>query len=221
MEMIRLNLSVVVVAESHNPSILHPSFLTSQKIVPPEWDLAEPPICTPPFSVIKYRNGIVFSVEQNKFQILQSPVTDDWRETRIHKLAKKYIKKLPHVRYTAVGLNTAVALPHQRAGWFLAERFFKIDKCTGGRLKPESAAFKLVYPLRRSATLNVGCDPGRVKDGEGGEKEAIIVQANYHHELTASDNYGRVEQASRILSKFVDRCEHFYNDVLEVLFQDV
>ena len=47
-----LNRAVVVLAREHNPTILHPSFLGAQGIVPKDWQLAEPPMCTPPLSMV-------------------------------------------------------------------------------------------------------------------------------------------------------------------------
>jgi len=56
-----LQASVVVTAESHNPTILHPHFLKTQGIVPPDFEPAESPVCTPPLAIVKYRNGLNYT----------------------------------------------------------------------------------------------------------------------------------------------------------------
>src|SRR5690348_7266953 len=97
--------SVVVLAQDHNPSILHPSFLASQGIVPEEWQCAEPPICTPAFSVTSYANGVVFTVESHRFQVQDKNPQGNGSTSPAPELAARYIRKLPYVRYRAVGIN--------------------------------------------------------------------------------------------------------------------
>jgi hypothetical protein len=42
------DLTLVVVARNHNPTILNPDFLKSTHIVPEHWELAAPPFCVEP-----------------------------------------------------------------------------------------------------------------------------------------------------------------------------
>ena len=100
-----LNTSIVVLASQHNPSILHPSFLQSQGIVPNDWETLEPPICTPVFASVKYQNGIVFTVEQNKFQVIDNQTKDNFDKSLMPELVIRYCEHLPHVHYNAVGIN--------------------------------------------------------------------------------------------------------------------
>src|SRR4051794_1104305 len=72
-----LKASVVVAAREHNPTILHPAFLVAQEIVPPDWELAKDPICTPAFAIVTYRNGITFSVEGSRFQVSDTKLRID------------------------------------------------------------------------------------------------------------------------------------------------
>src|SRR5438094_3822819 len=59
-----LNTVIVILARGLNPSVLHPSFLLSEGIVPPDWRPSEPPVCTPKVSIIKYTNGISFLIDE-------------------------------------------------------------------------------------------------------------------------------------------------------------
>ncbi len=120
-----MNASVVVVARDHNPTILHPAFLESQGIVRSDWQLAEPPICVPPASVVKYANGIVFTVDLNRFQVLDNGVPEEILGGRVRELAIAYIDRLPHVRYTAVGVNFRAFAEHADPERFLIDRFLK------------------------------------------------------------------------------------------------
>jgi hypothetical protein len=120
-----LNTSVVVVAQEHNPTILHPAFLAAEGIAPQDWKPAAPPICTPAFSFVKYGNGIVFTVESNRFSVTDESPSGEVAESLAPKLAISYVEKLPHVRYTAVGINLHGFVLCETPEAFLIARFLK------------------------------------------------------------------------------------------------
>src|SRR5438045_2085920 len=100
-----LNTSVGVVAREHNPTILHPAFLTAQGVVPKEWELARKPLCTPAFSTVTYSNGIAFAVDNARFRVSDSTPPTDLGLSRVASLASGYLSQLPHVRYTEVSFQ--------------------------------------------------------------------------------------------------------------------
>ena len=53
-----IELSVVLVADSNNPSILNPDFLHYNKIVDKGHGVLDSPISTPGFSQVAYENGV-------------------------------------------------------------------------------------------------------------------------------------------------------------------
>ena len=103
------SVSVVVTAEFHNPSILNQSFLVSQEIVSKDWEVEEA-ITTPPFSVLRYSNGIQWIVEQSKLTVSEKPESSFKDEYQVHQLANRYLEKLPHVPYRSLGLNCQVSM---------------------------------------------------------------------------------------------------------------
>jgi hypothetical protein len=208
----KLNVSVVVLANIHNPSILHPAFLGSQGIIPPKgFELAEPPICTPPFSVVKYRNGITFTVESTKLQVLQAPPPPELKDSPVPELAANYISKLPHVRYTAVGINISVFLKHPEPEKFLIERFLVASNCNVDSLLLRSTSLRFVYSVN-GYSLSLSFDPGSsVYEESSGPSKGIIVNANYHMEFTAND---ALRKATDAITDFRKRCEHFERVVI-------
>ena len=211
MEIKKLNVSVVVLAMDHNPTILHPSFLESQGIVPKDWQLAEPPICTPPLSVVKYKNGINFSVESRKFQVVQAPPPDKLEDSEVPVVAIKYVEKLPYVRYTAVGINMVALIKDPEPEKTLINKFLVVEKCSVGGLNLESASLRLVYPMEKGR-LNLSCEPGTI---ESEQLKGIVVNANYHTDCPGSNP---VQELKEIVFKFPDRCKHFEKTVLKKLF---
>src|SRR2546428_392286 len=107
METHLIQFSVVVVGEAHNPTILNPDFLAIREIVPKEWgwEVLSPAITTPPFAIVRYTNRVSITVEHGKLQVADLGVGDDPTGSKAAEIARRYVNTLPHVRYTAVGIN--------------------------------------------------------------------------------------------------------------------
>ncbi len=98
------NFSIVVLAQAHNPSILNPDFLKNNGIIAPSFK-PNNVICTPPLSQVSYIEGLSIVAEFEKLQFIDIKKERIPFESPIPEIAIKYIKTLPHVQYTAVGLN--------------------------------------------------------------------------------------------------------------------
>jgi hypothetical protein len=195
-----LNTSVVILAEAHNPTILHPTFLSGQKIVPPEWELAESPLCTPAIAVARYKNEVVFMAEIGKFQIVD---TQPRRDPPIAQLAAKYIEALPHVHYVAVGINFAGFAENDTPAHWLQERFFKSGPWST-QYEAEAAGLKFAYPADQ-AMLTI--DAGTVQqDPKQSAQACILFNCNYHSSLSKDNAVG---DAKRVLELFPQRLKHF------------
>ena len=99
--------SVVIAANSNNPTILNQDFLYHNGIVPKDWPLSNntPPIITPAFSQIIFDNGFKIMAEPNR--VLFEQPRDQIQELDIIcvDIAKRYLLTIPHVPYTAIGIN--------------------------------------------------------------------------------------------------------------------
>jgi len=204
MEIELLNTTVVVLADEHNPTILHPAFLAAQGVVPEDWELAEQPLCTPAFSVAKYANGIAFLVESSRLMVTEERPDGNPIESRIPGLATAYVEKLPHVRYKAVGVNFSAYCLRQYPEQFLIERFLK-----GGPWNDETRPMKafgarFVYQVE-DAVLRLGLDGGQVHR-EGKSESAILINGNYHSELPDEKP---VKALRTLVARWGERLGHF------------
>ena len=181
MELELLNASVVVLAQEHNPTILHPAFLAAQGIVPREWECGEPPICTPAFSIVKYKTGITFTVEGNRLVVTEEKPAGNPDESEVPKLALAYVQKLPHVRYRALGVNFAGCCLREDPERFLIETFLKAGPWNDETRPMKALGARFVYQLE-DAILRMGLDGGQVSR-EGESASAILVNGNYHSEF--------------------------------------
>lgn len=214
MKLAILNTSVVVLAQDHNPTILHPAFLSKQQIVPEVEKLQAPPICTPAISVVKYSNGLVFMVETNKLQVTDNAPGADHGAARPPRLATQYIEALPHVRYTAVGINFTGFAERQKPEVWLRERFLKPGPWTSSPLTPTSAALRFVYALS-GWSLNLSLDTGSIISPPAKEStQGIILSANYHTDLQGEDP---LREATEAVSAFSQHLSHFLETASIVL----
>jgi len=207
-----LNTSVVVAARDHNPTVLHPAFLASQQIVT-NVDLSEPPICTPAFAVVKYVDGLVFTVERERFQLSDSRLRDDFSSSDIPQLAAKYIKTLPHVRYTGAGINLTALVECDHPEALLISRFLKPGEWNDEALPVKALGLNFAYDVPR-AVLRLSCEAGTVKHPELGEKRGILLTANYHTDLPEPE---ALKEAEVVISLYPERCAHFSKTAKRVL----
>ena len=208
-----VNASVVINASHHNPSILHPSFLTSQQIVAPDWALAEPPICTPPLSIVKFRQGLVFTAEAEKLQVMDNSPADPPAQSMVPELASKYIETLPHVAYTAVGVNFKGFIEVVDASSFLIRTFLQAGPWNDGGLLAQSIGIRFVYEAD-GAKLRLSLDGGSLSRSTGPSRNGIVVDANYHVALPPE---GVLGHATAALARFSDRCRHFDETLRSIL----
>ncbi|MFV1964318.1 MAG: hypothetical protein ACC628_02760 [Pirellulaceae bacterium] len=204
MELELLNTSVVVIAQDHNPTILHPAFLTSQEIVPEDWQVADVPLCTPAFSLAKYKNGITFNVESNRLVVTEEKTAGNPENSKIAELAISYAKKLPHVRYKATGVNFNGFCLCKDPEQFLIARFLREGPWNDEPQPMKALGTRFLYAIE-GAVLRFGLDGGQVN--RGGEPEpAILVSGNFHVELP---NEKPLEALERLLSRWSERRDQF------------
>lgn len=166
------NVSVVVTAEYHNPSILNPDFLVSRGIVPAEWTVAET-LTTPPVSVVKYTNGITWTVDQLRLTVAENCGPEFGSHYKSHALVTTYLKQLPHAPYRGLGLNCQVSKLHRDPLRWLVERF----AVEWLRNDPQVLGMKPALVLNaESALCNITFGDAARDDGS-----CVIAECNLHH----------------------------------------
>lgn len=201
MKLTIINTSVVVTAQNHNPTVLHPSFLEKQGIVSGV-DLSEPPICTPAFAVVKYANGLTFTTELNKFQVVDNQRHEDFSASQIPDLTITYIKSLPHVSYTGVGINLVGLIECENPDTVIIDRFLKQGDWNDESLKVKDLRLRFTYDVS-DAVLNVSCTAATVQSEALGKRTGIALDVNYHTEVSS------LEHAENAINHYDERWNDF------------
>ncbi len=194
MEAQLIQFSTVVVGKIHNPSILNPDFLSVNGIVPNDWgwEVAET-VTTPPFAVVRYANGVAVTVEFNKLQVTDVDVRDDPTTSKAAEIATNYVHTLPHVRYTAAGLNFQTVVAVESPETYLKERFVKAGPWNTEKRQLSAAGLRLVYALGNEGRVTLSLDAGEAQNsGDKTKKKVVIANANFHRDCGEHPDHEQV-----------------------------
>lgn len=124
--------SVVIVAASHNPSVISNAFLTETKLIPDFAAIDERKLLiTPALSQIVFNNQTTLQLDPERLSITTIGDSDYAAQ-----LGDQYCKTLPYIKGTAIGINSTVNIKDfDFANWFTKMKsidfrggtFFSID----------------------------------------------------------------------------------------------
>jgi hypothetical protein len=216
-------LSIVVVAEKHNPTILNPDFLYRNQIVPEDWKQVQDPICTPPLARVVFESGVGIETQFDKVIFTERDATSIPEGTVLAEVALRYIGTLPHVSYRAVGIN-----PHGFVECDSEEavRLFLLGTLIGEGPwrkvgdKPPHAAVRLIYTFGDcQCTLSV--EEARARPGEGGaQKPVVTFRANFHRALAADSHNRQLDRLLQVIRGWRNDYELFERIVGETFLRE-
>jgi len=191
---ILIEVSCVVLANAHNPSILNPDWLEANGLLPKEltWELIGPIIVTPALARVVYQNGVSILLETGKLIITLGNVQDYEggipATDLVSGIASRYIAVLTHIPYGAVGNNFKIMQECEGASQKLVRAFGNNGPWKEGL---DSVQTKFSYKVSEETVCNLDVSPGTVgkatTDSPPTEQEIILCAVNYHHEVQGSD----------------------------------
>lgn len=197
-------IAVVIVGENHNPSILNPDFLWHNDIVPEGLEVSGPVIGTPAFSRVVYASGLRIDSEPGRISFAESirggqpPVCPG--------VARRYLRAVPHVRYTAVGVNPGTIL--DATGQFAPAGLLK----AGSRMQFDgvspSAEIMLIYRLD-GQTVNLTVKTGRDPNGV---KKVVAFHGNFHRNIE-----GEKSESHMVAHAIVGEWEKYAADFIRLV----
>ena len=207
-----VEVSSVVVANAHNPSILNPDWLQANDVLPGDsegWKVAEPPFTTPLLSRIRYLNGLLVVLDAARlslaFNLAEQEV--DGPDQTIVSLAQAYVTTLKHIPYAAVGSNFKAFVPCENAHNVLVGKFG-----SGGAWRADLATLsvKLNHRLDEQCVRLVD-----VAGTEFEEREGVSLSANYHRKTvdcpSTLDALGKLREDLQNFDRFVTMFEEEFS----------
>ena len=204
--------SVVVVAQSNNPTILNPDFLRHNGIVSSSRALRDdrPLFTTPVVSEVSFDEDLTVRAEPQRITFAQTGSGLAPENIDCPAIAKGYLRTVPHVPYTALGLNPRAVIlnpPFARLSKVLyAEgNWMSFSGATPGfELK---AAYQLID---RRLTLTI-------QEAEG---DTLLCEANIHRDVRETNQQMRVNTILSMLDCWKDDLDQFYSVVNQALVLD-
>jgi len=185
--------SVVLVADSHNPSILNPDFLIRNEIVPNDWvvDQSQPVLTTPAFSQFRYLSGVSFTIDPSKL-IIQD-VLPEGEIFPVPEIALSYLRNVPHVKYHALGINFDKSLvfnSEEHARNFQKESFLKEGSWNMNGALSEFVA-KFIYVFDGCKCNVTFSSPVKLRAASEDQEplHALILSANFHHDFKTIEKH--------------------------------
>jgi hypothetical protein len=180
--------SVVVLAQAHNPTILNPDFLKHNNIVSEKFTVKNF-ICTPPIAQVSYAEGISIVAEFEKIQFIDETAERLPNQSPIPTIAIKYIETLPHVNYTAAGINFMGHFKFKNAEsvrTFIIKKFVKGGPWLLSKDEIVDVGLNFVYSdgnMKRTININ----PGEYKKAGNEPIPVIALRYNQHFEAKDKD----------------------------------
>ena len=196
------SVSVVVTAQSHNPSILTHEFLVNSGVVPSDWVAIET-VGIPPFSLIRFQNGVQWTLDESRLIVAESCESSFQDSYQVHTSVTEYLRKVDYVPYRSLGLNWAVYLDTDAPSEWLIKRFLKDGPWTHGKHELVSMKPRFTFD-NDGVALNLAFGDQAVT--QGGLEKKIFVDCNVHHEgpLNATQLRDAIDQWEKHQSVIVD-----------------
>lgn len=179
--------NVVLLAQNHNPSIVSPGWLRENGLVD---ETPENFLHTPTISLFQSQTFQLI-VDPQRLQLLLR-VLDEGNLQRLQMAATKYLKILPHIPYSAIGLNFHwTALAEQLGeGFSLTERLFvsKSGRAWQERLFKKVRVGSIVHDFSERYRLRLVVEPQATQDGN------LTLDFNYHFDLESGKEIVAVDQ---------------------------
>jgi len=211
--------AIVIVAKSHNPSILNPDFLFHNKIVPKNWELVGSPISTEPLAHVKYVQGVSIVAQFEKLIFSEMVAGKSPGNFKVPNIAKKYTEVLPHVDYTAVGINIkghAIASSSSEAESYATDKLIADGSWRDFRNSQLISVPKFIYILP-DGKLTITVDNGVFPDGMGANQPVVIFGSNVHRDLKGDNSSQKLKSIAFIVDNYKEDISTFNSLVNDTL----
>jgi hypothetical protein len=210
-----VQLSVVIPAKSHNPTLLNPDFLSIRDIVPAAWgwELAKDAhFTTPAGSQVLYTNRVAVFVDQSRVQVIDNG--EELTSSKIVDIARGYVTILPHIPYTAVGINFQSIVETNSPRDYLKSRFVKNGPWDTSAHPVIGAGVRFLYGLPGEGELLISLDAAQFDLADSKSSEVILINGNCHR---SCHGYPSEQQALTHLARFNDDLTLYRSILADVL----
>lgn len=204
-----VEISVVLVATSNNPSILNPDFLRYNNIVDESWKVQEPHFSSPAYSQVTFGSGLTVKADPERVIFEQRADKLATEDIVSPKIAFRYVKNVPHVPYRAIGINPkAFVLSKGNSAHKVEDAL--MDKGAWMSFKDLTPQVQLKFLYRyseRTITFDVA---EASKEGTiGGNSHGFVYLGNFHRDIRDTKQKERLRKLSQIIESWKEDLSDF------------
>ena len=202
-------LSVVLVADNIDPSIINPDFLRHNGIVGSDLKTEQPPASTPVLSQATFEGGLSVVALPDRFNVMQQGEAST-EDIVAPDIAKCLLEKVPHPAYKAIGINPTCFRPLDDASEGVATALIEGGKWMAfGGISPVFF-LKAVYSYEdRQITMDV--QDVKRRESDGSETSGLLFTANVHRDISETIQEQRIARLMSVLSGWKDDLSDFKN----------
>ena len=198
-----VELSVVLVATSNNPSIINPDFLSHNGVIEKGRRLQEDPVATPVFAQVVYEDGLAVRADPERVMFVQSAASGASLTSIVcPRMAEGYVRAVSHVPYRAVGINPKLHVDLDEAG------SARVANALDGRgswlsFKDSEPEVQLKTIYRFSARQIIMDILGAARRRPGGRQfRGLLFQGNVHRELEQTNSQTRIDALISVIGNW-------------------
>ena len=205
-----VEISVVLVATSNNPSILNPDFLQYNNIVDGNWQVQEPHVSTPAYSQVAFEGGLTVKADPGRIVFEQKGDKLAIKDIVCPQIANRYVKNVPHVPYRAVGINPkGFGLSKGNSADRVANALIEKGAWMSFKELTPKIQLKAVYPYNdRTITFDVA--EARKKGVDGSDLSGLLYQGNFHRDIPETKPKVGIKRLSYIIQSWKEDLSDFH-----------
>ena len=206
-----IELSVVLIADNIDPSMINPDFLRYNDIVDQSLQTEPSSISTPVFSQVTFEGGLTVTAQADRFVFVQrgEALTEDVVSSP--NTARRFLEKIPYPAYKAIGINSMGAKlldPGYVSG--VADALIERGAWMAFRDVSPILSLKATY-LYENRQITMDVHDAKRRDADGSEQLGLLFVANIHRDVSEADQGRRIASLMSILSAWKHDLSDFKN----------
>ncbi|WP_445214872.1 hypothetical protein [Brasilonema sp. UFV-L1] len=201
---------------------MNPDFLKYNQIVPRDWELAMPPICTPPISQVVFKNGVNIVAQSDRVSFWEA-LDPEHLVFQVPDISSKYIEIVPSVDYRAVGINInahIVAEKKEDNQDTVLTKVIAAGKWKNFQGKSPNAVVQFMYQLdNTNLTIAIQEVVFQQQLPQNQLVPVVNFSANFHRELVNSTYPEKIFQIKNIIQSWETDFKTFISFVEEAFLE--
>ncbi|MBW4559720.1 MAG: hypothetical protein KME32_00960 [Mojavia pulchra JT2-VF2] len=215
-------LSIVLVGNQINPTIIQPDFLKMSGIFPLDWELQQQPIVNSNMAQIVFKNGVSLIAQGRSVSFRETVSPENANQPQILNLANNFIDKLPYADYQGFSMNPKIIMvfPNGRdiGQEFIVGRLLSPGPWSSLGLAPVQAAVNFLYQLER-CPLVLNLSSVEFQQADKVPLPALLFSGSFNYEVSSYGVSERVQQLKKLLANCLTDIEEFREIVKKRFWQ--